>query len=328
VTRFRYIHLSDVHLCLEPGRHNAVTLLQRQPRGRIDTGWAQTRNIGFFSLAKPASYVPEIVSGVAQFCFQRAAVSDGILVTGDVATTGMMSDINVAYSFVADRASGGYVTSARSPTLNTSNTPIYVLPGNHDKFVDVSGTPNCQHFELKFGAYMRNFSSGVGHWIRRKQDCLLGFIYADFCLLSRTDAIDKAIGAYGQGRVYQHILDELRKRTLLLRNRYGEIRLVWVIHFAPFDCGYGLQLIDFATIIQAALALGVVATLCGHTHKASKLVIDKHVVYCSGSAGCVDSEVDSRVHVIHFDIDKECQVSRETYRWDGGHQEFRFHNYD
>jgi Calcineurin-like phosphoesterase len=95
------------------------------------------------SLAKPASYVQEIVSGVAQFCFQRVNVSDGILMTGDIATTGMLSDIGVAYSFIAEEAVGGYVTRTRSPTLNTSNTPIYVLPGNHDKFVDGSGTPRA-----------------------------------------------------------------------------------------------------------------------------------------------------------------------------------------
>jgi predicted phosphodiesterase len=106
--------------------------------------------------------------------------------------------------------------------------------------------------------------------------------------------------------------------------------LFWIIHFAPFDCGYDLQLIDFEMITRSALSLGVAATLCGHTHKASKHEIDNHVVYCSGSAGCVDSEEDSRVHVMHIDVDEDqqCKITRESYIWDGNRHEFVFQGVD
>ena len=114
-------------------------------------------------------------------------------------------------------------------------------------------------------------------------------------------------------RVYQHVLDELERRSFELRNRYDTIHLIWLIHFAPFSCGYRLQLIDWGDIIAAASRLRVAATLCGHTHKAAKFVVDKHTIYCSGSAGCVDSESDSRVHVVHFEIDEECRVSRDNF---------------
>jgi hypothetical protein len=209
------------------------------------------------------------------------------------------------------------------PTLGASKLPVHILPGNHDKYLDRWGTPNCMNFQLKFEHLMPNFNSDIGHWINMKQGVRLGFIYADFCLLERGDARDKIIGAYGQGRVYADILNELKERTLTLRSKYPGIQLVWLMHFAPFDCGYGLELIDWSDIEQTAISLRVAATLCGHTHRGRKSVRDDHVIYCGGSAACVDSEEDIRVHIIHFDVDNKCGVSRESYRWNAEVQEFQ-----
>jgi predicted phosphodiesterase len=326
-TRFSYIHLSDPHFCSVPVRQNVLTLMRRRPRAVIDTSLARVRH-DFFCFAKPASYVPDIVSGVAQFCLERAAVVDGIIVTGDIATTGFLSDLNVGYAFLTEPAADSFLTERGLPTLGASKLPIYVLPGNHDKFWDYAGSPNCKNFELKFDGKMPHFDGGVGHWVAGKQERFLGFVYGDFCLLDRSDAQDKIVGVFGQGRVYEHILGELKSRTLSLRARYKGIHLVWVIHFAPFDCGLSLELIDWRDVEQAAVALGLVATLCGHTHKASKWVRDRHVIYCGGSAGCVDSEDDSRVHVVHFNVDESCVVSRESYKWDSNKQEFALYDVD
>jgi hypothetical protein len=328
--RFSYIHLSDPHFCLEPTRQNALTLFARNPRHSIDTTWKQVSNLGFLSLAKPASFVPEIVSGVAQFCFERQSVIDGIICTGDLATTGLMSDLDVAHSFLANTAADGFVSENGSPTINFPGVRIYVLPGNHDKFVSAKGTPNCKNFELKFENYMdrRHYRSGVGHWLRRKGGQTVGIISADFTLESRGDARDKAVGVYGQGRVYQHVLDELKARTLTLRRQHKDVYLLWAIHFAPFDCGYNLELIDWREIIGAASNLRVLATLCGHTHMASKFEIERHKVYCSGSAGCVDSERNSRVHMIHVDIDGDCHISRDNYLWHSNNHEFSYYDTD
>jgi hypothetical protein len=126
---------------------------------------------------------------VAQFCFERAFVVDGILLTGDLATTGMMIDIGVASSFIKEPAQSGFVTEKLFPTLKASNLPIFIVPGNHDKYLDNRGAPNCKNFALTFEVYMRNYLSGVGHWVRRKKSSVLGFISADFCLQRREDAL-------------------------------------------------------------------------------------------------------------------------------------------
>jgi hypothetical protein len=217
----------------------------------IDTVLQQARIMGFFSLARPASYVPDIVSGVAQFCLERIAVTDGIIISWDIATTGMMSDINVAYSFLADRSRNGFVSDARVPTLNVGDKPIHILPGNHDKYWNTKARPNCKHFELKVADYMKHLQCGVDHWVHRKREQYLGFVSADFALQSSMDAMDTVYGKCGQGRVYGHVLEELKNRALMLRTRYSAIRVIWVVHFAPFDCGYALQLIDFHDIVRA-----------------------------------------------------------------------------
>ena len=326
--RFNYIHLSDTHLCVQPNRRSAQQLIRRNVRYALDTAWQQSHTLGFLSVIRPASYLPEIAAGAAQFCFERFQILDGIILTGDLATTGIITDINAAHSFVTAPATAGFYAGLRTPTLGFMGADIYVVPGNHDKFSDSKGTPNCKNFELTFEANMPNLNSGVGHWVVQKQSKHLGFVYADFCLQSRLDAEDKVVGAFGQGRVYEDVYSELTKRTLQLRGSFRNIPIVWIIHFAPFDCGYGLKLNEFDKLVQGALRLKVAATLCGHTHKASKTTYDDHVIYCGGSAGCVDSENDSRIHVIQFDVDEQCRISRDNYIWDRGLHEFIHHSAD
>jgi 3',5'-cyclic AMP phosphodiesterase CpdA len=325
---FNYIHISDTHLCIQPGRRNVLYLVQRNVRRNIDTIFQQAQGIGFASVLRPASYVPEIVAGAAQFCIEREAIVDGLIFTGDLATTGIATDINVAYSFITTPPTGGFYSSPRTPTLAFLPPDImHVLPGNHDKFDDDFGTPNGRNFELRFGT-MPNFSRGVGHWIDEKQGQYLGFLSADFTLRARGDAADKVVGAYGQGRVYQDVLDELVARSLQLRTQLPNIFLVWVIHFAPYECGYDIRLLDFDQVIEAAIRLKIVATLCGHTHKSFKMTIDQHIIYCSGSAGSIDKEDDSRIHMLYFNINDTCHVERENFIWDRDQREFMYFSRD
>jgi 3',5'-cyclic AMP phosphodiesterase CpdA len=328
LAQFSYIHLSDTHLCVQ-NRRNVLHLLQRDLHNRLDTAFQQARSLGLGSFLRPASYAPEIVAGVAQFCFERAAVVDGLIVTGDLATTGIATDVNAALRFVASPAAAGFYSAPRSPTLGfVDGRVIQIIPGNHDKFDDDLGSPNGRNFELRFSSYIPNFSSGVGHWIDEKQGKRLAFVLADFALLSRLDATDPMAGVFGQGRVYQTVLDELRDRTLLLRRRTPDISVVWIIHFAPYDCGHTIKLLDFNRFVDAAVSLRIVATLCGHTHRSLKVVVDHHTIYCGGSAGCVDKEHDARIHWVRFDVAKECRRRRDNYVWDRAQHEFVHHSTD
>jgi predicted phosphodiesterase len=302
--------------------------MQRDLRSQIDTGWRQARELGIDSLFKPASYVPSIISGVAQFCLARRDV-DAILITGDIATTGLPADLNIARNFVTARATaGGFVSDVRFPTLNGSGVPIYVLPGNHDRYADNMGTPDCAEFDGLFGAYMPNFRSSIGYWIDQKENRQVAFVYGDFCLQTRMDALDNAVAVFGQGRVYQDVLKLLEDKTRQLQTESKISCVVWAIHFAPFECGYQLCLINYQDILRSAEDLGVKAILCGHTHNSMAVAQRGHTIYCAGSAGCIDREDDARVQVFNIDIDETCSVWRENYIWSAEQHEFMFDSVD
>src|SRR5262245_61356838 len=146
---------------------------------------------------------------------------------------------------------------------------------------------------------MPNFKDNVGYWVDFKDNTYLAFVYVDFSLQERGDAADRLIGVYGQGRVYPEILETLRRRTRDLQHQYAGVNVIWLIHFAPFECGWNLRLIDYNDVTTAASSCGVSAILCGHTHSARKDGSSEHTIYCGGSAGCVDSENDARIHVVN-----------------------------
>jgi predicted phosphodiesterase len=275
----------------------------------------QAQNLGVLSLAKPASFVPAIVSGVAQFCFERLRVVDGIIISGDLATTGTGVDLSVARAFVDESSAGGFTTEGALPTLQASRRPIYVMAGNHDRYANNFATTNSRTFDLAFQDYLRNYNGFVGHWVRKKREQHFGFVFADFTLRTRMDGNGK-LGAFGQGRVYDDILDELRSRTFRLRADYPEIVLNWMVHFAPYDCGSSLELIDWDKIVDAATAAGVVSTICGHTHSQRKIQAPGHVIYCAGSSGCADSEHNSTVHILRYSVEAgQVSARRENFKW-------------
>ncbi|KAB7782304.1 metallophosphoesterase family protein [Methylorubrum populi] len=315
--------MSDFHFCVEARRVNLLSLAHRRPRLTLDTCLLQARDLGFLSYAKPTSYSPQVVSAAAQFCFERRLSSDGIILTGDLATTGHQLDIAVARDYAMADAVDGFVSQANRATLKASQLPLWVLPGNHDKYADNIATPRSRNFELTFGNLMPNFNKGVAHKVRRKRSEHVGIVFADFCLRERSDASNKLTGPYGQGRVHTDVLHEMESRTKYLRQKFPGITLVWAIHFAPYDCGNSLALIDWTLVAKSAVINRVTATLCGHTHVASVLKSAGHTTYCAGSAGAIDQEYSSSVHIIRLTSGSDPSVSRSNFAWDVSSGEFR-----
>jgi 3',5'-cyclic AMP phosphodiesterase CpdA len=204
---------------------------------------------------------------------------------------------------------------------SASRRPIYVVPGNHDRYANNYAVTNSRTFDLTFGSYLHNFDGYVGHWVRRKRDKYIGFVFADFTLRAKSDA-SSMLHVFGQGRVYEDVLADLKARTFKLKADYPDIALNWLVHFAPYECGSFLKLIDWENIVSAAAAAGVTTTLCGHTHEQFKIQGGKHTIYCAGSAGCADSEMNSTVHILRFDIDTTVSVRRENYKWNSRELEF------
>jgi hypothetical protein len=128
----------------------------------------------------------------------------------------------------------------------------------------------------------------------------------------------------GRGREYLDVLSDMIARTNDLRNLDPEISVIWLIHFAPFPlCPTELELVDWQIVVAAAERLGVICTLCGHTHQQNRMSRDKHVPYCGGSAGSVDPVGESRVHIIEIDADSQ-GVGRLNFEYESQAQTFNF----
>lgn len=321
---FSYLHITDLHLSLEPKRKNAPYLLKRPWKEIIDTVADQPEDLGFSSFFLPVSYDPEIARGVAQFCLEWSQAVDGLIITGDLATTGLTIDVAVAEKFIKAPALSSFVSDGRLPTLAAANVPIRIFAGNHDRYVNNRGKPFSNHFDFVFEDYMNKKREYIGSWVDEKEGARLAFVHADFTLRTRAEAkFPSPIYAYGQGRVYEDVLDDLRAETFAIRNDCGDVPVVWMVHFAPYECGSQLELIDHQRLINAANALGVLAILCGHTHESISKKFDDLVIYCGGSACCIDNVGGCKAHVVDFVLDDgQITISRSTFEWDEDETEF------
>jgi Icc-related predicted phosphoesterase len=326
MTLFSFLHLTDLHFCQEPLRKYAPQLLKRSWNEIIDTIGEQRRDLGLSSFFLPASYDPEIAKGVAQFCYDWSGAVDGIIITGDLATTGLTVDIKVAEQFIKQPAFSGFLSADRFPTLASLELPIHLFPGNHDRYINNFGKPGSNYFDFVFDSYMdkNKKSKFVGSWVSEKEEVQLAFVHADFCLRARSGAsFPRRYMSYGQGRVYDDVLEDLKNETVAIRSELGQVHVVWLVHFAPYDCGTAsLRLIDHQKLLDAAEALDVRVTICGHTHQARVTSLTKQTIYCGGSSCCVDNVGGCMVHVIDFTIDESFRVARSTFVWDENGCEF------
>ncbi|KAA3447150.1 hypothetical protein C7I87_28260 [Mesorhizobium sp. SARCC-RB16n] len=321
MTLFRFIQLSDIHLCIEPRRRNALALFKRQPSGSLDTARQWWNGNLALKLTRPESYDPDIVAGVARFAWRYGDITDCIIVSGDLATTGSQLDLATAKAFVDATPVDRFFTPGGSVTLKASHPDIHVMAGNHDHYRDDYGSPGgSTTFSLNFGNRMPNHDGKISHTVLSKGDEKLALIFADFTLDASNDC--SAINAaafylrYGQGRVYPNVLKSLLLRHHDLRQKYRNIHIIWVIHFAPFDCTLKLQLNDFEELVEAAKSAGAKQILCGHTHSMKKH-IDGHLsIYCAGPAGAIGSDDSSYIHLNELDInDGVGRFTRRNFLW-------------
>jgi predicted phosphodiesterase len=319
---FRYIHLSDFHLCIEPRRGNVLPLLKLRNLVEPDV-WSsvgkQVKRLGPKSILYPASYEPEVLSGAARFCRQKHETVDAIIVSGDLCTTGMLDDLIVAEKFLNGSKS---TNTGFTASIDFCRDKVVTVPGNHDRYKDNFADPNCINFELKFGRFLRNFSDRVGHWVDAIDQLKIAFVFIDFTLKSKKDA--KPQNRYGRGRAYPEIVEEAISRSDLLIHKYPNAHLVWVLHFAPYDCGDFLMLEGSDAMLSAATKCNVKAILNGHTHKPLFDYHDGIPIACAGSTCAFDSTGSHAIHILEFRAyeNGNFTVSREDFGWDARNQEF------
>jgi predicted phosphodiesterase len=319
---FRYIHISDFHLCIEPRRSNAAPLLKLKNWTKADV-WSsmgkQWAKLGSKSLLYPASYEPELLSGTARFCKQKHETVDGVIITGDLSTTGMLDDLIVAEKFLNGTSTS---TSGFNASIDFCREKVVTFPGNHDRYKDNFGDPNGMNFELKFFVFMPNFSDRVGHWVDAKEGLNIAFVYLDLSFKSKAHASKS--DRYGRGRAYPEIVHEAVSRSRLLHHKYPNAHLIWVLHFATYECGDELKLENSNLVLDAAAECDVKAILNGHTHTPLFEYNDGIPTACAGSACSFDSTGNHALHIVEFKAyEDKLAISREDFIWNEHDQEFK-----
>ncbi len=297
---FRLLHASDLHIAQTP--YWALPPISPWLT-RLARLWKVPSHDPFV-LKAFARWV-----GANQFDSQGRPQFDGLIITGDLATTGERPDLREAYDFIdAPPAVGAPFTPNGKPTLRGAVTQLDLLPGNHDRYrsaytfylpggkqfdrVFCPGAMRGQPYWCQGQGYGQALTGAVAGKAR------LNVLKADFSLRSR-DRGKRHYGLpgwLGQGRVLKSILfgkpggpRGLVAETQMWRDYFiQQLNLtpvnIWAIHFDPFSTDELLKLLDSDLLVGAAKAAGVTAILCGHTHESKvKPLSDTTTVFACGT---------------------------------------------
>lgn len=315
MTRFKVLHISDLHFSSQAGRQDIRQIISSKKKLLVLHQLFKSGNKPWY----PSSFDPDLAEAVARIAFDRKHQYDVILISGDLATTGLEDDLSSAYDFVSSNVVTGWMNSKRKPTLFAAERDVMLLPGNHDRYADNLGEPGGDLFSEVFKKYWP-LSDYIHHVIIRKKDAdSLAFVFADFTLKYTTEATN-SIWRYGQGRVTKERITALVDRTSNLRSENPHIAVVWVMHFLPEFGGtdHMLSLINSNLLLNEAQECGIQVILAGHTHKARHYKLDSIKIFCSGTATSIGEDEENSLHFLEFDVNGNQIISFESsdYYWD------------
>ena len=287
---FRLLHVSDLHFYAQAAQADPVHVLLAKP----DLAFNQL--VG--AVAKLFGWHhPQLADAVAEYVFSHSTSDyfDAIVLTGDLATTGRPDDLHAAHEFVSEPMYGSWRNRRNQSALSSAGVPVFLLPGNHDRYQSVLGAPGGANSANVFRRYWRQGPLPDRLILEDQEDNeRLAIIAADFSLASSSDARPPILGQLGKGRVYQDRLNSLKRQTLDVRRTYHNVAIVWAVHFPPvLPDGYSeLTLIDGENLIDSAIDCGVRYILAGHVHARLRYLRggDRVGTICAASATAASGE--------------------------------------
>ena len=315
----RILHASDLHIAETP------SLIS--PFDKISPGTfveAVTRR------TFASSFDPSVLGRFTSFVHNNLGGRiDAVLLTGDIATTGLRHDLEVAYRFVTGPPHPVVqaVNTRMEPTLAGLRVPVWLLPGNHDRYVRtklLDYSPGGRLFDHVFGTYWRGPVQTFGPV--NGPDISAVVIAADFNLKSKRDRRGR-LGKYAQGRVYPAILDQLEQATIdaryehAARGRAEALAVVWAVHFPPKYPALSrtMQLIESHQLIRRANYCDISALVAGHTHEPVRYSTPgmKFDVFCAGTVSQYYAPHGNHFQIINLNANDEGEiiVSSENYRF-------------
>jgi len=241
-----------------------------------------------------SSYDPQTLEDLAEFIYTNARKKlvdeeevtetgeeklDGIILSGDLATTGNPRDIGHFKQFLSADFNPKYpYRRGGGATLSAVRIPIIFLPGNHDRYIPTRRfygyyplifAPGGVEFDQRLMDY-RSKPVQRREIVSEDEQLRVVVFCADFTLRTLADHQGR-LGWLAQGKVHKDTLDALLSATRneVQKGLSGNLCILWVVHFPPFYPGIKShsRLLGEDTLISAANSVGVRAILAGHTHK-------------------------------------------------------------
>lgn len=301
--------IADPHLAQVANRINTWTLWKRGFWQHIDAAPRDENK----TLFKPASHEVRPLNAAVEFIRSASHQLDMLVLLGDLATTGLPEDIDVAKKVFTDTSGKRHIDSSIGPRFGVLGIPLHIIPGNHDRYQNDLGKPGGKLFDREFASVYKPVNS-VSHHHLQSDDVTLGLFSADFCYL----ADELVLGLkkrYGRGRASSIVLGELDRQTSLWKKQNPGKPVIWAIHFSPSDnVDKEILLENRSDVIALANTLGVKHIFCGHTHLRSHDIGSHPHLYTAGSVSAVESRHDHFLHV--------CQVAK-----DGRHSNLQVKDY-
>jgi len=289
-----------------------------------------TRTVGFAT-----SYHPLALDSLINFVLSRDELN-AIVLSGDIATTGFEPDLLKAKEFLEGPPAGAF--SAGASVLANIDVPVWVLPGNHDRFIYTGQEWFFSPGGTLFDQILSNHWSGKVRAyppLRNVNDRLsVLLLAADFGLQKSSDSTRlHRFNKLAQGRVYEQVLATLESETIsqqrheILECPNHQLVTLWAIHFPPAFEGLSASksLLQAADLVSKAEALNIQAVLAGHTHIHRDYDASPHVrVLCAGTATANDSATKHcQIISVKRTSGHSSPIEVNHYEWDRNGVTFR-----
>ena len=369
MTSVRILHASDLHISIYKNEISTSDkfshLLDTSTIGPWE--FAKLARQAFKAFRKKmtaSSYEPEVLKRLAYFIYDRAreitfqgrtVVQEGVdkidavVLSGDLATTGNDTDIMKVKEFLSSPSDARYPYENlnHEATLNAVKTPVWFLPGNHDRFqpttdwtnvrggwVPVFFYPGATNFDARLLDFKTNPVAELGaipNWDTGSVPLRVVVIAADFSLKQFVDH-EGIYGWLAQGRVYEDdddVLPQLVAKTEDVIGKHkalgnGVLCLLWAVHFPPGfpHISRSNRLLFEERLIEKASQCGVRALLAGHTHEQvryRKPGMDFDVVCCGTTTQHIPRGASARNRFQIIDISSSAtdgiRIEVENYQY-------------
>lgn len=276
MTKITLLHISDMHFS-KYEKHLPIIPIKLETAGNI---WNALKKGSF-----AASYSRQNLRALIRFIRENRKQTDAVVVTGDIATTGLDFDLEPARNFIAGDPDLDPDLKLVEPTLENffGKEHLLILPGNHDRYQifeffgsmigrRVGYFPGNNLFDTEFEDYWENY---VRRMVLTRDNLAVGVFAADFNLQSFMHCRPfSPHNWYAQGKVYGKILDDLVEATKKFKDdpefsEFSDKFIIWAVHFPPVD-GIAIHssLLEKERLVEAALSneCGVSLILAGHIH--------------------------------------------------------------